>query len=160
MGAGPTLWEECCLEHPHKLVNIHPMHLTRMVTLFLSSQSEGPLKMCMNASTSVFSARLASVGFRVYFQVLGYLETGPYGQCQFPWFPLWKGCSFGALACLWNPSEKMALSLEVLSPLRARFGRISKREKHRSGTFGSRLSAAHRLGAQGTGSEQGFTGGI
>lgn len=34
--------KECTLEHPHRLVNIHPVHLTRMAALFLSNQSEGP----------------------------------------------------------------------------------------------------------------------
>ena len=36
--------KECTLEHLHRLVNIQPLHLTRMAALFLSSQSEDPLK--------------------------------------------------------------------------------------------------------------------
>lgn len=36
--------KECTLEHPHRLVSIHPVHLTRIAAVFLSNQSEGPLK--------------------------------------------------------------------------------------------------------------------
>ncbi len=108
--------KEYSLEHPHRLVSIHPVHLTRMVALFLSDQSEAPpekLHPSLNANTSVFAIGLHySSGVcrtRVWFRAQGYLETGPCGQSQFPWFPPVKAKFFLGLVCLWSYREKMAL---------------------------------------------------
>lgn len=58
----PLFSKECTLEHPHWLVNIHLVHLTRMAVLFLSNQSEGPWKtaspfhrqhLCLHCSSGV-----------------------------------------------------------------------------------------------------------
>lgn len=52
--------KECTLEHPHRLVSIHPVHLTRMAALFLSNQSKGPLKnrIALRAPTPLSSVLL------------------------------------------------------------------------------------------------------
>ena len=75
----------------------------------------------LNANTSVFRCSSGVCGTRVWFRAQRYRETGPCGQCQFPWFPSVKGRFSLGLACLWSPREKMALCPEIPGPLWAEF---------------------------------------
>lgn len=114
--------EECSLEHPRRLVSIPPLHLTRKAALFLSNQSEGPLKNPhhpLNANTSVFAALLATArvipGTGIPRNwVLWSVPVSMVPPCQKRFF---SGPDVFEKA----PREKMALCPEVPSPPRAEF---------------------------------------
>lgn len=104
----------------------------------------------LNANTSVFRCSSGVCGTRVWFRAQRYRETGPCGQCQFPWFPSVKGRFSLGLACLWSPVKRWLCVLRSrahcgqnssvtpteLGLCSTADGRESGGGKHRSSMFG------------------------
>lgn len=111
-----TFSKECTFEHPLQLVSIHLVHTTRIAVLFVPINQRSLWK-----TVSLFHRQHLCLpvlpGIRktlsVWFQALGYLETGFCGQCQFLWFPIIKQSLFLGLVHLWSRCEKMKRRLCV-----------------------------------------------
>lgn len=137
-------FKECTLEHLYKL-SMHPLHLTRKVSLFPSNPSEDPEKITTTQLRRLWNSRCDSGSRDTW-------KLGACGQCRFPWhFPV-KRC----FCVISARAEVSSLTAELGLCRRRGNWQTGTRKQHVLGS-GSEPSISEEL--RGTGSPRGFRAG-